>query len=434
MAYGSVNVPGSGGGSSSVITVEVPVQRGTLTYNGEVQAPMWDNYNPNAMTVTGETSGTNAGAYTAIFTPNPNYQWGDGSISQKFVTWSIQKADGSLSLSETSVALSLSNITKAITVTRPGDGAISASSSNTNAATVSVSGTTVTVTGVGKSSTEITVTVTVAAGANYTAPASQTISVNTSNLPDRTLANNTPAVIQAAARAGQAPNFWSVGDAVPINVNGKVGDLQINGSPYAFILGFNHNATKEGNNSIHFRIGKSAAANGVDTAFVDSKYNNTGSDAAFRMNTTNTNTGGWSGSYMRSTICPAFKSAINSTWRNIITSCTKYTDNTGGGTDTASYVTSTQDDIFLLSEFEVFGARYYANSAEQNYQKQYDYYKNGNSRANYKHNDTTTACPWWLRSPYATDATRFCDVSTSGSGSGHNAYRSQGFAPGFKVA
>ena len=37
--------------------------------------------------------------------------------------------------------------------------------------------------------------------------------------------------------------------------------------------------------------------------------------------------------------------------------------NTGGGNDTASYVTPTTDKVWLLSEFEVFGTRYIANSA-----------------------------------------------------------------------
>lgn len=77
---------------------------------------------------------------------------------------------------------------------------------------------------------------------------------------------------------------------------------------------------------------------------------------------------------------------------------TKYSDNTGGGSDTASYVTSTTDLLPLLSEFEYHGARTYANSAEKNYQAQYDYYKAGNSRVHYRHNATGTAALAWCRS------------------------------------
>ena len=436
MAYGPVNVPGSGAGSApSVTTIEVPLQHGSLTYNGEVQAPMWDNYNPNAVTVTGESSGTNAGTYTAIFTPNPNFQWSDGSISQKYVTWEIQKAQGSLSLSATSVTLDLSNMTKTIVVTRVGDGIVSASSSNTNVATVSVSGTTVTIRGVAKGNA--TITISVVAGTNHNAPANKTVSV-TSNFPDAVLGNNAPDVIQAAAKAGIAGNLWSVGDEIVYFLNGNIGELSFNGTGTesffsAFVLGFNHNSSIEGNNTIHFQFGKHTL--GVKTlAFVDSKYNTTGSDTAFRMNTTNTNTGGWSGSYMRKTICQAFLNALPTDRRNIIVACTKYSDNTGGGKDTASQVTSTSDKIWLLSEFEVQGKRSYANSAEQNYQKQYDYYKNGNSKIKYKHDDMGSACNWWLRSVNAANTTGFCYVLTGGGASAHNAYISLGFAPGFKVA
>lgn len=152
------------------------------------------------------------------------------------------------------------------------------------------------------------------------------------------------------------------------------------------------------------------------------------------MNTTNVNTGGWNNSYMRKTICPAFLAAMPTEWQNIIVPCTKYSDNTGGGQDTASYVTATSDKIWLLSEFEVQGARTYANSAEKNYQKQYDYFRNGNSKVKYKHLEKSTACYWWCRSVDATITTYFCIVNTYGTAHLSYAYLSWGFAPGFKVA
>lgn len=152
------------------------------------------------------------------------------------------------------------------------------------------------------------------------------------------------------------------------------------------------------------------------------------------MNTSNTNSGGWKNSYMMKTICPAFLNALPAAWRNAIKNCTKYSDNTGGGNDTASYVTATTQKIFLLAEFEVHGTRYYANSAEKNYQKQYDYYKNGNSKVKYQHSSTGSACFWWLRSVYAGATTTFCFVYTDGGASYISAYYSYGFAPGFKAA
>ena len=250
---------------------------------------------------------------------------------------------------------------------------------------------------------------------------------------DPVLANSTPSGIQKAAQIGIAPNLWSVGDKVPIALNGTVGSLTLNDTYYAFILGFNHNACIEGNNSIHFQFGKTS--DGTKTiAFVDSAYNTQTSGNYFTMNTTNTNSGGWASSRMRTTLMPQFKAAMPSEWRDIISPCTKYSDNTGGGSNTASYVTATTDDIFLLAEYEVQGTRTYANSAEKNHQQQYAYYANGNSKIFYKYNDTSAACIWWLRSVNAPYSNYFCRVSTDGSAGNSYASYSFGLASGFKVA
>lgn len=410
----------------SKASLSVPAQSGTLTYTGSAQSPQWSNYDSNKLTIGGTSTATNAGSYAATFTPKANYQWSDGSTSAKSVTWAIGKAAGSLTLAKSSVTLNISSLTESVAVTRAGDGVISATSSNTATARVEVSGTSVKITGLKAGTAKITVKV--AAGTNHTAPSDKTINV-TISLPDTSLANNTPDIIAAAAKSGQAANYWSVGDKVGIAVNGSFGGLSYNNTVYAFILGFNHNSSVEGGNSIHFQFGKTAA--GVDIAFVNS-YGST--STGFCMNTSNTNSGGWNNSYMRKTICPAFLAALPMAWQNIIAACTKYSDNTGGGSNTASYVTATSDKIWLLSEMEVQGTRSYANSAEANYQKQYDYYRNGNSKVKYQHTATTSACDWWLRSVNASTAYDFCDVNTDGSASTSNAYYSNGFAPGFKVA
>ena len=342
------------------------------------------------------------------------------------MTWAIGKAAGSLTLAKSSVTLNISSLTESVAVTRAGDGVISATSSNTATARVEVSGTSVKITGLKAGTAKITVKV--AAGTNHTAPSDKTINVTVS-LPDTSLANNTPDIIAAAAKSGQAANYWSVGDKVGIAVNGSFGGLSYNNTVYAFILGFNHNSSVEGGNSIHFQFGKTAA--GVDIAFVNS-YGST--STGFCMNTSNTNSGGWNNSYMRKTICPAFLAALPTAWQNIIAACTKYSDNTGGGSNTASYVTATSDKIWLLSEMEVQGTRSYANSAEANYQKQYDYYRNGNSKVKYQHTATTSACPWWLRSVRASGTGGFCFVTAVGSAGISSACHSFGFAPGFKVA
>lgn len=153
----------------------VPSQSGTLTYTGSVQSPQWANYDSGKMTLGGTTQGTDAGTYTATFTPTANYQWDGGGTGAKNVNWSIGKAAGSLSVSPTSLKLTDTKKTGTIAVTRSGDGAISAESSNTSIATTSVNGTTVTVTG--KAAGSVTITVKVAAGTNHNAPANKEVSV-----------------------------------------------------------------------------------------------------------------------------------------------------------------------------------------------------------------------------------------------------------------
>ncbi len=163
------------------VTVPLPMQQETVIYNGNAQSPVWRNYDSNKMTVVGTTSSINAGTFTVSFAPKPGYCWSDGSIIPKNATWTIAKAAGSLSLDKTSLRFSAANETDTITITRLGDGAITAVSSDTNVVTVSVSGTTVTVTSV--DSGDAVVTITVAEGTNYIAPADQAVSVTVETAP-----------------------------------------------------------------------------------------------------------------------------------------------------------------------------------------------------------------------------------------------------------
>ena len=421
-------------------SVGVPSQSGTLTYNGSAQSPVWSGHDAAKLTIGGTTSGTNAGSYNATFTPVSNYQWSDGSTAAKTVAWSIGKAAGSSSLNKSSLALSTGTMSGTISVTRAGNGAVSASSSNTNVATVSVSGTTVTVTAKAKGTA--TITVKVAEGTNHTAPANRTCSVSVT-LPTTSLNDNTWATIKEVSDAGQGENYWSVGDTKRITINGKVGNFTFSNLAIdTFIIGFNHNSSREGTNRIHFQIGK---IGGKDVCLCDSQYGSGQSgNGYFNMNPNNSNSGGWNGSYMRKTLLgnsgtpsspPAnsMLAALPSDLRAVMKSVTKYSDNTGGSPDNASYVTSTTDYLFLLAEFEYHGARSYANSAEKNFQLQYSYYKAGNSKVKYKHGETGTAARHWCRSVDVGSTSGFCRVNTSGSAANGNAYYSWGAAPGFTV-
>ena len=259
-----------------------------------------------------------------------------------------------------------------------------------------------------------------------------------------TLNNNEWSVIKSVSDAGQGASYWSIGDRKAVTLNGTVGALTLsNVTTYVFIIGFNHNSSVEGANRIHFQLGKTALSGGTDVALCDSKYNSQVSATGyFSMNSSGTNSGGWNSSQMRTKICGTSLSSYSGTiiavipaaLRAVLKSVTKYTDNTAnGGGSTASYITATTDYFFLLSEFEVFGSISYGNTNEKNKQAQYAYYSAGNSKIKYKHNGTSTAAFWWLRSPRASNSSSFVSVNTDGTVNYNGADYSLGFAPGFCV-
>ena len=442
-------------GVANRITIDnVPSQSGSLTYNGGAQSPTWSNYNTTYMTIGGTTSGTNAGSYSATFTPTTDYRWSDGTTTAKTVSWSIGKATGTLTVSPNSIELSPSNLSDTFTIGGNHDGTISVVSNNTGIATVSRSGNTVTVNNVNQTTGNTTITVSCTAGTNYTAPSSQSVTVE-AKFVSSVLNENDWSVIKSVADASQGANYWAVGDRKAVTVNGTVGTQAINGTYYVYILGFDHNSSREGT-GITFGTFKTALSGGTDICLVDSHYNDysTGGQKWFNMNhSSNTNSGGWKGCDLRydvlgstnsnnndagtttatSPVSGTLMAALPSDLRAVMKPMNIYTDNTGGGSNTASYVTKSVDYLPLLAEYEIFGTRSYANSAEQNYQAQYQYYKNGNSKVKYRHSSTSSTAYWWERSPYSGSGITFCRVYTYGDAAIGDARLSLGLAPAFRV-
>ena len=362
-------------GVANKITISnVPAQSGTLTYNGNSQTPSWSNYNSAQLTLGGTTSGTNATSYNATFTPKADYMWSDGSTTAKTVSWSIGKAAGSMTLSASAVTLNSAALTAEVTVTRPGDGAITASSSNTGVATVSVSGNKVTIKHVNQTTGTATITIKVAAGTNHTAPADKTVAVTAQFMPTKKALNDqTWAEIRQVSDAGQGSSYWSVGDRKAVLVNGTVGTLAVNQTLYVYILGFNHNSAKEGN-GIQFGTFKTALSGGTDVCLVDGSYNSYKTDGSkiFNMNHWgNYNYGGWKACDLRydilgstnkapvnygkaratsdtgydaptntatSPVANTLMAALPADLRAVMKPITKYTDNKGNSSDVAAKI------------------------------------------------------------------------------------------------
>lgn len=203
--------------------------------------------------------------------------------------------------------------------------------------------------------------------------------------------------IDICGRLGMAQQFFKVGDSKTVNIGGTNYEVQI--------IGFNHDDKVSG--------GKAA----YSFQLVDCL------NQTQQMNTSNTNTGGWNGSAMRGRMS-TYKSQLPAALRNVIKTVKKKSG-TGGGSSSGTQ--QTNDDLFLLSEIEIFGTTTYSVAGEGT---QYEWYKAGNSRIK-KVNGS--AYYWWERSPHSGYTDYFCIVGSSGTANNNSASDSYGVSFGFCV-
>lgn len=269
----------------------------------------------------------------------------------------------------------------------------------------------------------------------------------------KTLEESTWAEIaQVSANKSWDAMGWKVGDTKTITLNGTVGTVALNNYQCkVYILGFDHNADKEGQG---ISFGLLEGLDGTQLCLVDSSYGSPTSYAtAFTMNTSDTNSGGWKNCHMRKTILgstditngdatsaaitnPAsgtLMAALPSDLRTVMKPIMKYTNNVGQSS-AASAITPTVDYLPLLSPYEVFKTTGSANTNEATYQAQYQYYANGKSKVKYQHKAVSTTGFWCLRSPSARNSDGFCFVNADGAvGYDRRADGSRGVAPVFLV-
>ena len=249
--------------------------------------------------------------------------------------------------------------------------------------------------------------------------------------PTDTFNNTDWTTIKKIAKAGTGPSLWNVGDRKEVVLNGTVGNKSFsNTTTYCYILGFDHNKSVEsgGAHALHIGFGASALSGGKYIAYCDSKYFDfVSSTGYFSMNSSNTNSGGWNSCQMKSTICPAFKNALPSDLQSNIRAVTKWQNN---GNSTSGQ--SSSNEIWLLSEMEIFGSA--PNSNYTANQLQYDFYKgiaDWSAAPKIKYNDTATssAVSWWERSAISSSSYPFCRVNNGGNADADYATYIYGFAP-----
>lgn len=253
--------------------------------------------------------------------------------------------------------------------------------------------------------------------------------------PKPILNDNKWEVIKQVADASQGANYWSVGDRKSVVLNGSVGygssaRTFSNQEYWVYIIGFDHNSAKEGK-GIAFQGFKTAQSGGTDIAVTATDYG--ASSSGMVMNGSDTNVGGWNGSWAHTTCMAQWKNCFPSDLQAVIRTTTLYTDNTGNKSTSASAVTANSNEVYYLAEYEVFGSNKYANTNEPAQQAQYAYYQAGNSKVKYRSDNTSTAVYWWLRSPDRSRSAHFCAVYSDGSADYYPASNSRGSAPAFKV-
>ena len=208
--------------------------------------------------------------------------------------------------------------------------------------------------------------------------------------------------IAAVSKFGQAPNYWKVGDKKNITVNGVTYAAQI--------IGFDHDdlTTKDGTRT----------KAGITFQMVDCL------NTTYSMNGSNTNSGGWNGSTMRTSTMATLLNQLPAALKNVLKSVNKRSGTGGGST---SGTQTTHDKLFLLSEVEIFGTTTYSVPGEGT---QYAYYKAGNSKVK-KVNGS--ADNWWERSPLSGNTLTFCGVNDNGNATIGGASLSLGVSFGFCV-
>lgn len=197
---------------------------------------------------------------------------------------------------------------------------------------------------------------------------------------DPVFANNTWAEIIAACQSGDVPDEWAVGDQKAMTINGK--DYLID------IIGKDHDDYADGS-------GKAPLTFQMHDIYATS----------YAMNSSNTNSGGWESTAIRTTRLPAILALMPSEVQAGVKEVNKITGQGGA----SSAIETTADKLFILSVNEIFG--FEPSNVAKGEGSRYAYYANGNSTQKKQNGEYNY---WWTRSPVTTNSSGFFQVRTDG--------------------
>lgn len=253
-----------------------------------------------------------------------------------------------------------------------------------------------------------------------------------------------PELLRQRTIEGTHTTYYQVGDYFNITLNGKVSDsLTFANETYrAVIVGFDHNKELEtgGQNSTTLAICQDTLGNEIsfiEPANIRTADVTSGDHFAHHLKKS-TNAGGWSSSLIRTVIMPNFYNALPSEWQSVISSITKYTDNTGKASKAEANVTATTEKVFIPAEYEITGPDYWdwANVYEKTKQRQYEYFADWQPDTSTSirrgHNDPTKNYAFWTRSQDKSTASKYSRLSAVGADSSYG-YKSFGMLPFFTI-
>ncbi len=214
--------------------------------------------------------------------------------------------------------------------------------------------------------------------------------------------------------AGKSKEYFSVGDEIKIVLATDVfADTEI----ILQVYGFNHYKLADGSGKFaNVVFGMKGVMN-----------------ATQRMNSTNTNAGGWGATSMRTYLKDNVFPALPQQWRVMIKTV-EVLSSKGG---TSAEIIKSEDKLFLFSLAEV-GINVndvpYKDEVDPDAEEiAFSLFTNATSRIKKYYNGAGTASDWWLRSPAASQSTSFSFINSGGSNYFSNANSNYGVAFGFCI-
>ena len=206
---------------------------------------------------------------------------------------------------------------------------------------------------------------------------------------EATFSANTPAQIKTAVDSGLHRALWTIGDTKTVTLSdSSTVDIRY--------IDQQANRYEKSNNEGH----------------TNAVFEFTTLPMQTRMNTSDTNAGGWPASQMNTTTMSTVYSLLPSDWQSVLSECKIPSS---GGYSSPSIVYA-NNKVFIASGQEMYGDTYTNSYYYNEGCTKFDYYRI-NSANSYKikqYNNTNTG--YWLRSPSARETDRFSYVGPDGTG------------------